>query len=49
MCDLWVKFDFNNKVANFFYNLFTGDDPNYFVMETDYKKYSLGKFDSIIG
>merc|ERR1712123_526588 len=39
---LTVKFDFNNKVANFFYNLFSGDEPNYFIMETDYKKYSLG-------
>ena len=39
---LTVKFDFQSKVANFFYNLFSGDDPNYFVMETDYKTFSLG-------
>ena len=38
-----VKFDFNSKVANFFYNLFVGDEDNYWVMETDYNKYSLGK------
>merc|ERR1719394_1484553 len=38
---LTVKFDFQSKVANFFYNLFSGDDPNYFVMETDYKTFSL--------
>ena len=37
-----VGFEFNNKVANFFYNLFSGDGDNYWVMETDYNKYSLG-------
>ena len=38
-----VGFNFNNKVANFFYNLFSGDGDNYWVMETDYNRYSLGK------
>ena len=38
-----VGFNFNNKVANFFYNLFSGDGDNYWVMETDYDRYSLGK------
>ena len=37
-----VGFEFNNKVANFFYNLFSGDGDNYWVMETDYNRYSLG-------
>jgi len=36
-----VGFEFNNKVANFFYNLFSGDGDNYWVMETDYTRYSL--------
>merc|ERR1712168_173619 len=36
-----VGFEFNNKVANFFYNLFSGGGDNYWVMETDYNKYSL--------
>merc|ERR1711962_259141 len=30
-----VGFQFNNKVANFFYNLFSGDGDNYWVMVRD--------------
>ena len=40
---LRVSFNFKNKLINFFANLFESTTPNYYVMETDYDSYALGK------
>ena len=41
-----VSFNFNNKFINFFANFFSSfsNKPNYFVYETDYDSYALGKY-----